>query len=156
MTRLHWFCAVLCAGGISIAQDAARAPGWVVIPLAEYGSLHSKAYPVEREADPPPVEATLTRIDYDLRLDGALAAGSAGLTVDVLKDGWVRVPIPSGLLVRDAKLGGKPVSLVATAGKSSQLYAVLSGRGRSVLRLEVAFPVATGSGEERLSLAAGG
>jgi hypothetical protein len=142
-------------GGISIAQDAARSPGWVVIPLAEYGALHSKAYPAEPEPDRPPVEATLTRIDYDLRLEGALASGCATLTVDVLKDGWVRVPIPPGLLVREAKLAGKLVSLVPTPGKSGQLSAVLSGRGRSVLQLEVAFPVASGGGEERLSLPAG-
>src|SRR5690349_10184748 len=136
-----------------MAQEATRSTGWVVIPLAEYGVLHSKAYPVEREADPPPVEATLTRIDYDLRLDGALASGVASLTVDVLKDGWVRIPIPPGLLVREARLGGKLVSLVSASGKGAgQLSAVLAHAGRAVLLLDIALPVNASAGEERISL----
>ena len=49
------------------------------------------------------MDATLTRVDYDLRLDGAVATGQATLTVDVLKDGWVRVPVPAGLLVSGAR-----------------------------------------------------
>src|SRR5215469_6221758 len=74
-------------------------PGWVVIGLEEYKSLRAKAYPPEREPEPPPVEATLSRVDYDLHVQGEFAAGRANLTIDVLKDGWVRVPIPAGLLV---------------------------------------------------------
>src|SRR6266446_4338321 len=96
----------------SPAQTAAHSPGWVVLPVDEYRTLHARAYPTEREPEPPPVEATLTRVDYDLRINGDLASGRAGLTVDVLKDGWVRVPIPAGLLVREARLDGKLVSLV--------------------------------------------
>src|SRR5215475_8447829 len=94
-------------------KDASRSPGWVVLPIDEYRALRAKAFPAEREPDPPPVEATLTRVDYDLRVNGDFASGHAALTIDVLKDGWVRVPIPSGLLVREAHLDGKPVSLVS-------------------------------------------
>jgi len=86
------------------------------------------------EIPSPPVEATLTRVDYDLRINSDLASGRASLTVDVLKDGWVRVPIPVGLLVREARLDGKLVSLVPGAGAKAggQLSALLShpGRGR--------------------------
>src|ERR1700754_745306 len=66
--------------------------GWVVIPVEEYRKLHDKAYPIEPEREPPPVAATLTRVEYDLRTMGDVARGKANLTVDVLKDGWVRVP----------------------------------------------------------------
>ena len=53
----------------------------------------------------------------------SLAAGRASLTVDVLKDGWVRVPVPAGLLVREARLDGKPLSLVPSAqGKSGTIF----------------------------------
>jgi hypothetical protein len=123
---------LLCAGRIS-AQNASHAPGWVVISIGDYRTLHAKAYPPDREPEPPPVDATLTRVDYDLRIDGDLAAGRASLTVDVLKDGWVRVPIPAGLLVREAKLDGKLVSLVpGGSGKgSNQLSALLSRRDLS-------------------------
>ena len=44
----------------------------------------------------PPVDATLTRVDYDLRVDGDTVAGRALLTIDVLRDGWTRVQIPAG------------------------------------------------------------
>src|SRR5215469_11748894 len=67
--------------------DSSRAAGWVVIPVEEYRVLRSKAYPVEHEPEGPPVDATLSRVDYDLSIPGDLATGRASLTVDVLKDG---------------------------------------------------------------------
>src|SRR5215467_980218 len=138
----------------SSAQTAAHSPGWVVLPVEEYRTLHARAYPVEREPEPPPVEATLTRVDYDLRINGELATGRATLTIDVLKDGWVRVPIPAGLLVREARLDGKAVSLVPGAsGKAgSQLSALLSHSGRAVLLLDIGLPVISSTGEESISL----
>jgi hypothetical protein len=144
---------VICAAAAS-AQTATRAPGWVVITIGDYRSLHAKAYPPDREPEGPPVDATLTRVDYDLRIDGDLASGRASLTVDVLKDGWVRVPIPAGLLVREAKLDGKLVSLVpSAAGKgTNQLSALLSKPGRAVLQLDIALPVASNAGQESISL----
>src|SRR5215831_19733956 len=69
--------------------DLAHSPGWVVIPVDEYQNLRARAFPAEREPDPPPVDATLTRVDYDLHIAGDLASGRASLTVDVLRDGWV-------------------------------------------------------------------
>jgi hypothetical protein len=138
----------------SHAQTTAHSPGWVVLPVEEYRTLRIRAFPLERDPEPPPVEATLTRVDYDLRIDGELASGRASLTVDILKDGWVRVPVPAGLLVREARLDGKLVSLVpGTNGKAgSQLSALLSHPGRAVLLLEIALPVASAAGEESVTL----
>ena len=146
--------ALLLGPSHSPAQTASHAPGWVVITIGDYKTLHAKAYPPEREPEAPPVDATLTRVDYDLRIDGDLATGRASLTVDVLKNGWVRVPIPRGLLVREAKLDGKLVSLVpSVAGKdSNQLSALLSRPGRAVLLLDIALPVVSTAGEESISL----
>src|SRR5271170_1539946 len=157
--RKPWFlfvsvvAALLFFAGTASAQNAPHAAGWVVITISDYRSLHAKAYPPEREPEPPPVEATLTRVDYDLRIDGDLAAGRASLTVDVLKDGWVRVPVPAGLLVREASLDGKPLSLVAGAqSKNGHLAALLSHVGRSVLLLDVDVPVTSSAGDESISL----
>src|SRR5467141_190924 len=137
-----------------LGQTTSHSPGWVVLPVDEYRNLHARAYPIERDPEPPPVEATLTRVDYDLRIDGELASGRASLTVDVLKDGWVRVPIPAGLLVREARLDGKLVSLVPGVGgkAGSQLSALLSHSGRAALLLDIAFPVASATGEESITL----
>src|SRR5215469_14145701 len=133
------------------AEDAS--PGWVVIPVAEYLTLHNKAYPGEVEPETPPVQATLTRIDYDIHVSGDLARGRVNLTIDVLKDGWVSVPIPSGLLVSEARLDNKLVSLIPAKGTSSgTLGAVLSKSGRSVLSLNVAMPVVSAAGNETVTL----
>jgi hypothetical protein len=128
--------------------------GWVVLTITEYRTLYTKAHPREVEPEAPSVDATLTRVDYDLRIDGELATGRANLTVDVLRDGWVRVPIPSGLLVREARLDGKLVSLVpdAPGKRGSQVAALLSHSGRSVLQLDIALPVVATAGEESISL----
>lgn len=134
--------------------DAAHAAGWVVIPVEEYRVLRAKAYPVEHDPEPPPLDATLTRVDYDLHITGDLAQGRASLTVDVLKDGWVRVPVPAGLLVREARLDGKLVSLVpAPQGKGAgHLSALLSHSGRSTLALDIDVPITPSAGDESISL----
>lgn len=141
----------------SWAQEPGHAAaGWVVLPVEEYRTLRAKAFPKEHEPAPPPVEATLSRVDYDLQVNGDLAAGRASLTVDVLKEGWVRVPIPAGLLVREARLDGKLLSLVSTAdGKgSSHLAAVLSHPGRATLLFDIALPVIASAGDESIVLPA--
>jgi hypothetical protein len=145
-------------GAAAQAQEKTVEPshiaGWVVIPVGEYRVLRAKAYPVEHDPEPPPTDATLTRVDYDLHVAGDLAAGRASLTVDVLKDGWVRVPVPAGLLVREARLDGKQVSLVPGAqGKSgTHLSALLSHAGRFELLLDVDVPVTSSAGDESISL----
>ena len=137
---------------LSLSQEA-RSSGWVVIPVSEYRTLHAKAYPLDLEPEASPVQATLTRVDYDLQVRGDVAKGRVSLTVDVLKDGWVRVPIPSGLLVREARLDNKLVSLVPYNGKGGgQLTAVLSHSGRSVLLLDIALPIASNAGSESMAL----
>jgi hypothetical protein len=144
---------VLCTLAAHSWSQESRSSGWVVIPVEDYRALRAKAFPIEPELDPPPVQATLTRVDYDLQVGGDVARGRASLTVDVLKDGWVRVPVPSGLLVREARLDGKLVSLVSgTQAKGGQLAAVLTHPGRSVLLLDVVLPIASSAGTESISL----
>ena len=138
------------------SADPSHAAGWVVIPVDEYRVLRTKAYPPDQNPEPLPLDATLTRVDYDLHVLGELASGRASLTVDVLKDGWVRVPVPTGLLVREARLDGKLVSLVPGApGKgATHLCALLSHAGRSVLALDVDVPVTASTGDESIALPA--
>jgi hypothetical protein len=136
------------SGARPSAQTTAPPEGWVVLPLDEYKALREKAQPPAAAPALPPVEATLTRVDYELRVDGDAVNGRARLTIDVLRDGWTRVQIPSGLLVRDARLDGQPVSLVGGASP----HVLLSRAGRFVLALELALPLATSGGSESIAL----
>ena len=148
--------ASVCWGAPARAQEKSAEPshiaGWVVIPVEEYRVLRAKAFPVEHDPEPPPMDATLTRVDYELHVAGDLAAGRASLTVDVLKDGWVRVPVPAGLLVREARLDGKPVALVPGAKGGTHLSALLSHAGRFELLLDIDVPLGSSAGEQSISL----
>src|SRR5262245_44693690 len=104
---------VLAAATPARAQEAAgRGDGWVVLPVDEYRALRARAYPPDRPPDPPPVDAVISGVDYELTVAGESAAGQARVTIDVFKEGWVRVPMPPGLLVRDARIDGRQVALV--------------------------------------------
>jgi hypothetical protein len=154
--RLAFSIAVSLAAAAPVraaVQEPTR-DGWVVLPVEDYRALRIKAFPPDREPDPPPVEVALTRLDYDLKIVGDAALGEARLTVDVLKEGWVRVWVPAGLRVRDARVDGRPVSLLTdSAGKSAPgPHVWLSKTGRSVLALDIALPVAAAAGTETVSL----
>jgi hypothetical protein len=113
---------LLGAASMARAQDpptpspAARAgEGWVVLPVNEYRELRTKAFPRDRPPDPPPVDAAISGVDYELTVNGDSASGQARITIDVLKEGWVRIPMPQGLLIREARLDARPVALVDAA-----------------------------------------
>ena len=149
MSRVTLVCAaILLTAAGARAQEPARSDGWVVIPVEEYRSLRLKAFPPERPPTPPPVDAALTRIDYDLRVNGDSASGEARLTVDVLKEGWVRVDVPAALLVRAARLDGRAVPLIDEPSP----HVLLSKPGRALLALDVAVPLKLASGSETLVL----
>ena len=144
----------LCLVSASAQTATPAADGWVVLPVSEYAALKHAAAPAEPEPAEPPVEATLSRIDYDLKVDGDLATGEARLTVDVIKNGWVRVAMPDGLIVRDAQLDGRPVNLVMnpTDKGPGRADLLLSKTGRSVLTLKIVAPVTTVAGTDILHL----
>jgi len=148
------FLLVLLSVRVSAQVPSTANPGWVVLPVSEYNALKRAAVPTDPEPSPPPVEATLSRIDYDLKIDGDLASGEARLTVDVIKHGWVRVPMPEGLIVRDAQLDGRPVNLVTRPKEKGPggLDLLLSKPGRSVLTLKIVAPVTTVAGTNILHL----
>ena len=49
---------------VARAQEPARTDGWVVLALDDYRALRARAYPSTPDPLPPPVDATLTRVDY--------------------------------------------------------------------------------------------
>src|SRR5687768_8479570 len=151
MVRAMFVCAfVLLFAPAVRAQGPARSEGWVVISVEDYRALRVRAFPPEGPPDAPPVDATLTRVEYDLRASGDSIAGEARLTIDVLKEGWVRVDVPAGLLVRGARIDGRPIAVI---GKPAP-HILLSKPGRAVLSLDVVMPMKTAGDAEALTLPA--
>jgi hypothetical protein len=152
MGRARVLTAIAVWALIVAPRALAQAPpeGWVVLPVDEYRSLRALAMPSGPPPASPPVEATLTRVDYDLRIDGDSVVGRALLTIDVLREGWTRVQIPAGLMLRDARLDGQPLSVV----EGPPPHVLLSRAGRSLLTLDVALPLATSAGGESIALPA--
>ena len=145
--------AIVCAAHLSATQDPV-ASGWVVLGVDDYRALRARAFPSTPDPSPPPVDAVLTRVDYDLRVSGDTVAGQASLAIDVLKQGWAAVQVPPGLLVRDARIDGRPTPLAGADGAPARV--LLSRPGRSVLTLDVVVPLASSAGTESMTLPASG
>ena len=138
--------------GTAAAGSAQQPPpgGWVVIPVEDYRALRALAYPPTRPPDPPPVDAAITRVEYELRANGGAASGEARVTVDVLKEGWVRVDVPAGLMVRAARIDNRPIPIV----QAPSPHMLLSKPGRVVITLEVVAPLAIRGGVESVTIPA--
>src|SRR5262249_8175757 len=130
------------------AQTPAGSDGWVVLPVEDYRGLRERAFRTPAPPPPPPMEAALTRVDYELRVDGDGVSGRAILTIDVLREGWARVQIPAGLMVRDAGVDGRRVPLV----NGPQPHVLLSRTGRSVLLLDIVVRTTAAGGAESIVL----
>jgi hypothetical protein len=136
--------------GAAAASHARQPPpdGWVVIPVDDYRALRTRAYPPTRPPDPPPVDAAITRVEYELRANGASAAGEARVTVDVLKEGWVRVDVPAGLMVRAARIGNRAIPIVQHPAP----HVLLSKPGRVVITLDIVAPLTVRGGVETVTI----
>jgi hypothetical protein len=154
MSRIlaHAMAAVMVASAAS--AQTRDADGWVVLSVDEYRALRARAFPSMPDPAPPPVDAALTRVDYELRVaaSAATAAGQARLTIDVLKQGWVSVQVPPGVLVRDARIDGRPTALV----EGNPARVLIARAGRSTLTLDVVVPVTSQGGAESIALPAAG
>jgi hypothetical protein len=142
------------AAHTAAAQDAARTDGWVVLSIEEYRALRARAFPAVPDPAPPPVDAALTRVDYELRVSGETVTGQARLAIDVLKQGWAGVQVPAGMLVRDARIDGRPTPLSVTDGGPARV--LISRTGRTTLTLDVVVPLVSSAGTESMTLPASG
>lgn len=141
---------LLVAAGSVHGQEPVRSDGWVVLPLEQYRTLRASAYPSAPDPSPPPVEAALSRVEYDLRVVGDSISGEVRLTIDVLKQGWVSVLVPPGILVREARLDGFRTTLV----DGTPPRVLISRSGRTTLALDAVVPLAISAGVESMVLPA--
>jgi hypothetical protein len=72
----------------------------------------------------------------------------------VLKQGWASVQVPTGMLVRDARIDGRPTPLSVTEGGPARV--LISRTGRSTLTLDVVVPLVASAGTESMTLPASG
>ena len=150
----RWFALVFLALCVpqSAATQTTATDGWVVLPIDEYRALRTRAFPVTPDPAPPPLDATLTKVEYTLSTSGENVVGQARLTIDVLKQGWGSVQVPPGVLVRGATLDGRATALVH--GDPPRL--LLPRAGRTVLSLDIALPLGTSAGTESITLPSAG
>ena len=100
--------------------------------------------------NPPPVDAALTRVDYDLRANGDTVSGEARLTVDVLQQGWVSIQCAS----RSARTQR---ALERTADCARRRHASASADFECRTRdadARIVVPIATSGGTESMTLPA--
>ncbi|MEW6364809.1 MAG: hypothetical protein AB1714_09245 [Acidobacteriota bacterium] len=139
---------------VALAGNSSSDGGWVVLRVEDYRDLMEKAVTLEPKPAPPPVHATLTQLDYDLRISADAAHGTARLVVDVLNDGWVRVAIPRDFQVRATRIDGNPGSVVGAASEKGEglMYLVFSRRGRAIADLDIVIPVASSAGSDSITI----
>src|SRR5262245_54439730 len=136
----------LCGTASSFAQ--APPDGWVVLSLDEYHALRDRSLGIGPPAPASPVDGTLSRVEYDLHSAGDALVGRGLLFVDVLRDGWTRIPIPVGLMVSDARVDGEPAAIVEAATP----YILLSRSGCAVVSLDLVVPLTAVAGTESMTL----
>ena len=68
----------------------------------------------------------------------------------MLKEGWVRVDVPAGLMVRAARIDNRPIPIV----QAPSPHVLLSKPGRVVITLEVVAPLAIRGGVESVTIPA--
>jgi hypothetical protein len=143
---------VTLAGGGALAQEGKE--GSVVLSVEDYRALRDKAYPPDPEPPQPPVEAALSRLDYELKVEGDTASGLAHASIEVYREGHVAIPLPDGLLLGAARLDGRPVALLdGGASKAGPRWRLLLSRtGPAGVDLDVAARIQSSSGTESLSL----
>src|SRR5689334_13392550 len=135
--RLFSVALVVCSLGVysrAHAQQPATPPdGWVVLGVDEYRALRERASPQPPRPDPPPVEATLTRIDYDLRVDGQPVPMRSGDRPAILisRPGRSVVTLDISLPLT-AAAGGESIQLPPSAASISRATLTLPRTGIDV------------------------
>lgn len=122
----------------------------VLLPRAEYDKLLQQAAKNAPQLAAP-AKALVVAADYEVRVDRQWADIASRLSIDVLTDGLVAVPLDLGPVgLRRAWLDGRAAPLGAAAGRPLSLF--VEGRGRHELKLDVLAPLETTAARQLLPL----
>ncbi len=126
----------------SMAQADDKKNGTVRVPLSHYQQIYQKAHLPPDKAVPPPVAYSLSQAEVKVTVSdqpGQPAQIEAALTVHVLSEDWLAVPIlPAGTPVTSATLGNKALALTLLAG---DLVWSTKGKGTHQLKILYTAPV---------------
>jgi hypothetical protein len=105
----------------------------VFLPYKEFRRLWELAHKLPPDTSKPPVPATVRSAAYTGTVEGDTIRFEAQVDVEVLEDGWQRIPLDfAGIGIEKAEIGGQPALLVPTKRGYDLL---LQGAGRRTLDL---------------------
>ncbi len=114
----------------------------VFLPYEQFQALWKAARAAETKVPDsrPPVGALITEITSDATIAEDVISVEAKLTVELLTDGWHRVPLRLGdAAIGAARLGGKPARLVAVPQGGYQLLVQRTADDEQQLELELEY-----------------
>jgi hypothetical protein len=148
--RLLVAIATLGLPALAAAQDAPRGgPGTVTMTRTDYDRLIDLAGRPAPGTDPLPVAAALTRVDIRARVDGTTVRASMQLDGEVFRTGVARLPLIKGATLLEARMGDRPLPLLAESGNH---VALLTGPSVFSATLEVGTAVTTSPGRGTFTL----
>jgi len=118
-------------------------PRKVYVPYETFRALWLRANPQERETrDDPPVDLVIGGAEYTLNIDGKAYTLVGTLSLDVLTDDWVSVPLPfERSQLERITVDGKELGV--SQSKNGTPFFTLQGKGVHGLRLELRGKVET-------------
>ncbi len=111
----------------------------VFIPYREFRKIWEKATTEKVKKPLPPVPAVVTKASYKLEVKNDVAKGKGVLSVEVLTEDWISLPLNlNRLALQEVKLDGGRALLMAT---SRSYTLVLRGKGEHTLEFSFAVPL---------------
>lgn len=111
----------------------------VFIPYRQFRQIWEKATREKVKKPLPPVPAMVTKATYKLKVGSDVAKGTGTLTIEVLTDDWISLPLNlNRLALTRARLDGGRALLVAT---QNSYTLVLRGKGEHSLEISFALPL---------------
>lgn len=133
--------AIVFQGLTVSAQDlpVSRGPaGTVTLPRTDYDRLLDLANQHPVPPDTPPRSAALTRADIRVRVDRVVARATMSIDGQVLRAGFVKIPLIKRATLLEARLADAPLPLIADGDVHS---ALLNGPSTFSATLEVGMPL---------------
>jgi len=145
---LSWFA---LSASVLMAQTVAPVPasGNVALPLDEYNRLVALGNRPLAEPNNPPLRHLVKSTEMTFEVKGESVSGTVVMEGEVLGTGTQRVPLVSGMIVRNARLDGAELPLQQEGGSH---LAWLTGPAPFAVTLDTAMPLKLETGRASFEL----